>query len=90
VNETVPRRASIVFVALVVATAATFVLGTDEPFGTGGARLAAGAAIVIAFVKVAFVGLDFMELRGANRTLRRVFALWLVVVGLGSLVLYLA
>jgi hypothetical protein len=89
VSRFVPRRISIVWVALMVATAATFFLGVDAPFGTGGARLAAAAAIVIGFAKVAFVGLDFMELRGADRRLRHLFGLWIVLVGGGSLVLYL-
>jgi len=44
-------------------------------------RYASSAVIAVAFVKVRFVGLDFMELRESPAVLRLAFELWLAVVG---------
>jgi hypothetical protein len=44
-------------------------------------RYVSSAVIAVAFLKVRFVGLDFMELRESPAALRRAFELWLTVVG---------
>jgi caa(3)-type oxidase subunit IV len=52
-----------VWVVLIVATAATWTLGTNHGFGNH--TLASVAILLIAFIKVRLVGLYFMELRDA-------------------------
>ncbi len=47
------------------------------------------SVIVIAFLKVRLVGLEFMELRTAPLPLRAVFETWVTLVCLGILLLYL-
>jgi len=42
--------------------------------------------MVVAFVKVRFVGLEFMELRSAPLILRAKFEIWLVVICVAILV----
>lgn len=42
----------------------------------GNRHIAAAAVIVIAFIKVRIVGLDYMEIRNAPRLLRVLFELW--------------
>jgi hypothetical protein len=44
-------------------------------------RYVSSAVIAVAFVKVRFVGLDFMELRESPTVLRLAFELWLAGVG---------
>ena len=85
-----PRRATVVFVALVLATCATWWLGTDHPFADVSVRLAGALAIAIAFVKVHLVGQDFMELRSAPLMLRAAFGAWNVVVGILCVSFYAA
>jgi Prokaryotic Cytochrome C oxidase subunit IV len=46
-------------------------------------------AIPIAFLKVFFIGGEFMELRGAPSTLRGAFTGWVVVVAATTTMLYL-
>ena len=48
-------------------------------------RFAGCAVIAIAFVKVRYIGLDFMELRQAPRPMRIVFELWLLCIA-GALI----
>jgi hypothetical protein len=46
------------------------------------------AVIFVAFVKVRFIGLEFMELRHAPRPLRLLFEIWVVVVCTAVLAAY--
>jgi hypothetical protein len=46
------------------------------------------AIIVVAFIKVRFVGLDFMELRNAPLPARIAFELWVIVLPLAIAFLY--
>ena len=78
------HRTVTVWGALVAATCVSWTLGASH-----GARTAAAATLVIAFVKVRYVGLEFMELRDAHPVLRRLFEAWVVLVGTAVLVLYL-
>jgi len=83
-----PRRATVVWTILVAVTFATFWLGTDHPFSNVSLRLASVLALVLAFVKVWLIGMDFMEIRQAPRALRVAFGVWLTVIGGGLLLLY--
>ena len=80
------RRAGVVWLALVLATAATAVVGG----GTVGARLGVALVVVLAFAKVVAVGLEFMELRHAGRAERWAFLAWVAVVGVTCTVLAVA
>jgi hypothetical protein len=74
-------RTSIVWLVLILATLLTWSLGgSHHTPGTGGAHSVAGFSILlIAFVKVRFIGLYFMELRHAPVALRGVFEAYCVV-----------
>lgn len=87
--EAFPRRAVVVWAVLVVITGVTFWLGADHPLAAVSVRLGSALAIVLAFVKVWFVGMDFMEIRHAPTALKVVFHIWLAVIGGGLLALYL-
>lgn len=78
---------TLVWLGLVLATATTWWVGADHGLGRGDA--AALLVIAIAFVKVRFVGLHFMELRTAPRALRLAFEGYLVVTAVTLGVLYL-
>jgi hypothetical protein len=83
-----PRRATLVWTILVAVTFATFWLGTDHPFSNVSVRLASILALVLAFVKVWLIGMDFMEIRQAPRALEVAFGVWITVIGGGLLLLY--
>jgi hypothetical protein len=70
------HRNTAVWALMVAATSVPLLLGAAH-----GVKYAAAAALVIAFVKVRYIGLEFMELRGADVLLRRAFQAWVVVVG---------
>jgi hypothetical protein len=77
------NRAGVSWLILVVATLASFALGTDH--GTG--ALVVVVVLAIAAIKVRLVGLDFMELRHAPIPLRAAFemyclGLWALLSGL--------
>ncbi|MFB0874456.1 cytochrome C oxidase subunit IV family protein [Sphingobium sp. sgz301303] len=46
----------------------------------GNRQVAAAAVIVIAFIKVRIIGLDYMEIRNAPRLLRALFEAWTGIV----------
>ena len=78
------RRITAVWLLLVVATLFSWEsahVGRDH-------RLATGAVLVIAFIKVRFVGLEFMELRVAPLPLRLIFEAWVVLACAALLILY--
>jgi len=80
-----PRRATVVWVVLVLVTAATFWMGTEHPFLAAGGRVAPALALVAAFVKAYLVGREFMEVRGGPPALRWVFTTW--ISGFGGITL---
>jgi apolipoprotein N-acyltransferase len=84
----IPRRATIVWLGLVLATVVTFWLGSRHPFSATSVGLAASIAIAIGFGKAAFIGLEFMELRHAPPRLRYAFLAWCAAVGGGCLLLH--
>lgn len=64
---------------LILATALSWEFGHGFGFGTH-FNYATVAVLLIAFIKVRFVFLDFMELRTAPLPLRLIFEAWIVVV----------
>ena len=74
-------RTSAVWLLLTVATVLSWALGTHHGLAL--------AILVIAFVKIRFVGLYFMELRGAPPGLRTVFELYCAAVVLTLSAMYL-
>lgn len=71
-------RISLVWLLLVGATAMSWELG--HGFGVHDVRTAGAMIIAIAFIKVFFVIMEFMEIRGAPLFMRAVGVAWLVVV----------
>jgi heme/copper-type cytochrome/quinol oxidase subunit 4 len=82
-----PKAPLIVWVGLIVATLLSYWLGSDHGLSSAEARTL--IIFVVAFVKVRFVGLYFMELRQAPVILRSLFEGWCVVVCLLLAGLYL-
>lgn len=79
------HRSTVVWIGLVVATLASWVLGTPT---SRGIQTATAGALAIAFLKVRYVGLDFMEIRGAAALLRAAFEAWVLLVGGTVVALY--
>jgi hypothetical protein len=74
-------RTTAVWLLLTVATMLSWVLGNHHGL--------AMAILVIAFIKIRFVGLYFMELRGAPPALRAVFETYCLAVLLTLSAMYL-
>lgn len=81
------HRATVVWLALVAATGLSWEFGHGLGFGDQ-YRYATVVVVLIAFVKVRFVFLEFMELRHAPAALRAAFEAWTVIVCASVLVLY--
>lgn len=86
-----PRRSSsnrevvtVVWLALMAATVTSWAIGHRHSLGP---RLISGIVIAVAFLKVRFVGLDFMELRTAPLPMRIAFEAWLLVACAGLILL---
>jgi hypothetical protein len=71
------NRITAVWLALVLATLASWTLGVGHDLG---AKHAGVVILVIAFVKVRFIGRYFMELRDAPVPLLTLFEAWVAVV----------
>jgi len=82
-----PRRVTVVFAGLVVATCITWWLGSGSSQTADGLGLAAVLTILIAFAKIYFIGRDFMELRSAPSVLRTAFTVWVGVVAVAAIAL---
>jgi heme/copper-type cytochrome/quinol oxidase subunit 4 len=80
-------RISLVWLALVVATLISWRVGTDNGLH---AHLAATIVLLVAFLKVRFVGAYFMELRDAPLPLRLIFDGYCLIVCTVLVVMYLA
>ena len=78
----------IVWVGLIGATLLSFWLGTDHGISSSEGR--AVLILVVAFIKVRFLGLYFMELRDAPLPLRGIFEGYCAVVCLTLIGFYLA
>jgi hypothetical protein len=75
---TATRRVTVVWVALLGLTLASFVVGIEQ--GTGVASAAAIVIIGIALFKVRLIGIHFMDLRVAPHALRLIFEAYVLVV----------
>lgn len=75
-TDAAQRAIVIVWVLLVIATCASWVLGVNETGTPGDVHPANALLLVIAMAKVRFVGAYFMELREAPLPLRLVFEIW--------------
>jgi hypothetical protein len=79
------RGLSAVWAALVILTGVSWAL--NHAIGESARLVETGAILTIALVKVRLVGLDFMDLRNAPRSLRLIFegyviALWIMLLAL--------
>jgi Prokaryotic Cytochrome C oxidase subunit IV len=88
VYSLVRTPASAVWLVLVAATVFSWSLGTGHGFGAGSQQLAGAAILVVALVKVRFIGLYFMELRDAPFVLRGLFEAYCAVVCAAVVVLF--
>ena len=86
-NGAVPRRVTVVFAGLVVATCITWSLGSRPSPTDNASGLAAVLTILIAFAKIHFIGRDFMELRFAPSVLRAAFNVWVGAVAVTAVAL---
>lgn len=80
-------RTRLVYLGLIVATLLATGLSAGAAESLLSARGAAAMAAVIAFIKVRYVVLDFMELRGT--IMSRAFDAWILIVGAMSVALML-
>jgi hypothetical protein len=78
------RRITLVWVALVLATVLSWTIRFEDADGGPTAQALTTLAILgVAFVKIHYVGMDFMELRHAPLALRLCFHVWAVgLIGL--------
>lgn len=72
-------RITLVWLILVAATLLSY--GIGHGFGFRDHRYASVAIIIVAFIKVRFIILDFMEIRDAPNAMRMIAELW---VGLAA------
>lgn len=86
-NGAVSDRVNAVFAGLVLATCLTWWLGSGTSSTGGGLGVAATLTIVIAFAKIFFIGMDFMELRAAPTALKAVFTIWVAAVAVAAITL---
>jgi hypothetical protein len=81
--------ATVVWIFLIAATMVSWALGTDHGFITDHVT-ASVVILVVAFVKVRFIGLYFMELKDAPLVLRALIEFYCVAVLAVTLGFYLA
>jgi hypothetical protein len=83
-------RTTAVWLLLTAATLLTWSLGTDHGLGMShGHTLTAVVILVIAIVKIRFIGMYFMELRHSPPALRAVFEIYCAAVLLTLSAMYL-
>lgn len=76
-----------IWALLIAMTLVTWWMGTDH--GVEDVQVASVLILLLAFFKVRFVGLYFMELREAPVPLRAIFETWCVAVCAAVVVMYL-
>jgi len=86
--ELLRSSATLVWLFLVAATVVSWALGTDHGF-VDDTTAASTIVLVVAFIKVRFVGLYFMELKDAPVFLRALLEVWCIVVCCLTLGLFL-
>ena len=79
-------RISLVWLLLVAATALAWQLGHGAGFDNR--HYANTAILIVAFIKVRYVILEFMEIRGAPRFMRLIAELWVIAVCAVLIALY--
>jgi len=72
------KRITGMWVALIVATLVSWTLGQSDWLGS--TRRTSIAILIIAFLKIRYVILDFMELREAPLIMRMVAEAWVLIV----------
>lgn len=82
------NRISLIWGLLILATLAAYSLGHGTAVGVS-LRSATVVIIVIAFIKVRYVMLEFMELRCAPLALRMLAEAWIVLIGATLITLFL-
>jgi hypothetical protein len=82
------HRTTAIWMVLVLATCGTWLLGAETRQSPS--AFATTILMLIAFIKVRLVGLEFMELRSAPLALRLMFESYVVVVFSVVIGLYLA
>lgn len=85
-TEYLRTRTTVVWLLLVAATFGSWLLG--HGMGFSNPQHAGLAILLVAFIKVRYVFLEFMEVRGAPLTLRRYVGGWVILVGVAVLVAY--
>jgi caa(3)-type oxidase subunit IV len=85
---TAARRVTLVWLALLALTFASFLVGVEQ--GAGVASAAAVVIIGVALFKVRLIGIHFMDLRVAPRPLRLIFEGYVLVVFIVLVVIDLA
>ena len=78
---------TVVWIGLIIATLISWKVGTDAGVH---AHLATVIVLLVAFIKVRFVGLYFMELRESPLPLRLIFEGYCIVVCATLVIMYLA
>ena len=86
-SRMIRSRITLIWMLLVAATAASWAVG--HGLGLHAARDAGIAVIVVAFVKVRLVILDFMEIRHAPLTMRIAGESWVAAICTVLILLYL-
>lgn len=75
----VKSSATLVWIFLIAATVVSWLLGTDHSF-INSHTTASVIILLVAFVKVRFIGLYFMELKDAPLPLRLILEGWCLIV----------
>jgi len=81
------HRVTVIWLLLIGATLLSIEIVSGLIPG-GSTRAMTIAVLIVAFLKVRFVGLEFMELRYAPALARLVFEAWLVVLCVALIALY--
>jgi hypothetical protein len=80
-------KITLIWTGLVLATLLSWWLGTDH--GTSNHQVATVGVMLVAFAKVRFVGMHFMDLRDAPIPLRLIFDAYVLIVGTAIIGTYL-
>jgi len=79
------NRTTVVWLALVAATGLSW---ESAQLGIADARWLTTGILAVAFIKVRYIGLDFMELRHAPLVLRMIFEAWVAMICAALLMVY--
>ncbi|OMC33136.1 hypothetical protein A5742_14685 [Mycolicibacterium fortuitum] len=88
-QELIRTRTNLVWLILVGATLVSWGLGSEHDLGQSGQHLASVVILLIAFLKIRYIGLYFMELKDAPILLRGAFEAYCVVVCAMTVIMFL-